>query len=337
MNSIYLDSGYLDISAIVHMGMPFTFIVGGRGIGKTYGALKYIVENRIPFMLMRRTQTQTDMINKPEFSPFKSVADDLGIEITVSNNSKYSALVNVSGEPLGYTCALSTISNLRGFDASNVRLLVYDEFIYERHERPIKGEGAAFLNAYETINRNRELPPRNQPPLQCLLLANSFNIGNDIFMEMGLVNVAAKMQQTGQEVYVNPQTGICIIMPNNSKISQSKAHTALYRATKDNNFTKMALGNEFIYNSNANIGSRPLREYRPVVSVGGITIYKHKSERYYYITDQEGIAKTCFTTDAVDMKRFLKQYGISLYNAYMGDRITFQNMLTKSLFEWYIL
>lgn len=335
--SIYLESGYLDIPAILHFNKPFTFIVGGRGIGKTYGALKYIIDNKIPFMLMRRTQTQTDMINKPEFSPFKSVADDLNRDIAVSSNSKYSSVVYLDDEPLGYTCALSTIANLRGFDASNVKLLVYDEFIPERHERPIKGEGAAFMNAYETINRNRELPPKNQPPLQCLLLANSFNIANDIFMEMGLVNIAAKMQRDDQELYINNQTGVCMIMPNNSRISKAKAETVLYKATKDGSFNKMALGNEFVYDNSDNIANRPLKEYRPVVTVGGITIYKHKSERGYYITEQDNGSKVKYNTDTVDLKRFLKKYGIALYNAYMADRVIFQNQLTKSLFEMYII
>lgn len=333
--NIYLESGYLNIPAILKLNKPFTFIVGGRGIGKTYGALKYIVDNRVSFMLMRRTQTQTDLINKPEFSPFKSVADDLTRDIAVSSNSKYSSIVYLDDEPLGYTCALSTISNMRGFDASNVKILVYDEFIPERHERPIKGEGAAFLNAYETINRNREL--KGQPPLQCLLLANSFNIANDIFMEMGLVNVAARMQRDGQELYINDQTGVCLIMPNNSRISEAKATTALYKATKDGTFNKMALGNEFAYDPDDNIGTKPLKEYRPVVTVGGITIYKHKSGRDYYVTEQDNGSQNRYNTDSVDLKRFLKKYGIGLYNAYMADRMTFQNMLTKSLFELYII
>lgn len=54
--SIYLDNGYVDIEKIVNYNLPFNFIVGGRGTGKTYGALKYAYEYNIRFMLMRRTQ-----------------------------------------------------------------------------------------------------------------------------------------------------------------------------------------------------------------------------------------------------------------------------------------
>ena len=45
--------------------------------------------------------------------------------------------------------ALSTVSNLRGFDMSDCTLLIYDEFIPEPHERPLKNEAAALFNAYE--------------------------------------------------------------------------------------------------------------------------------------------------------------------------------------------
>ena len=73
----FLDNGYADIESIINLNMPFTFIIGGRGTGKTYGVLKYIIENRKTIMLMRRTQAQTDLINKPEFSPFKVLETDL--------------------------------------------------------------------------------------------------------------------------------------------------------------------------------------------------------------------------------------------------------------------
>ena len=72
--SIYLKNGYVDIERILNYRIPFNFIIGGRGTGKTYGALKYTYENDIRFMLMRRTQAQCDLINKPEFNPYKVIA-----------------------------------------------------------------------------------------------------------------------------------------------------------------------------------------------------------------------------------------------------------------------
>ena len=90
---IYLDNGYLNINQILSYGVPFNFIVGGRGTGKTYGTLKtaYIENKR--FILMRRTQAQCDLINKPEFNPFKALNNDTGSNAVVKSISKYNAKI----------------------------------------------------------------------------------------------------------------------------------------------------------------------------------------------------------------------------------------------------
>ena len=59
----FLESGYADIESILSVGVPFIFLIGGRGTGKTYGALKYAVTHKRKIMLMRRTQSQADLIN----------------------------------------------------------------------------------------------------------------------------------------------------------------------------------------------------------------------------------------------------------------------------------
>lgn len=332
-NKIYLPSGYLNIRGILSYKCTFNFIVGGRATGKTYGALSTVLEDNIKFMLMRRTQAQADLINKPDFSPFKPVCDDKHIEITTASVSKYNAKFMLDDETIGYTCALSTIANMRGFDASDVKLLIYDEFIPERHERPIKSEGAAFLNAYETMNRNREL--KGKRPLTVLCLANAFDIANPIFLELGLVGIAEKMKQNDRELYIDRDKSILILLPDSSKIMKEKNNTALYRLTEGSEFKAMALNNDFIYNPTENIKSLPLREFNPVVTVGEITIYKHKSKRLYYVSEHRTGNPPTFTTDEIGLKRYIKNYGMRFYRLYMQNCFKFENMLTKSLFELY--
>ena len=337
---IYLSSGYVDIERILNYRIPFNFIIGGRGTGKTYGALKYAYENDIRFMLMRRTQAQCDLINKPEFNPYKVIATDLNRDIRVKSISKYNALIYeyygeyLEDKTMGYTCALSTIANMRGFDASDVTILLYDEFIPERHERALKNEGSAFLNAYETINRNREL--QHKEPLQVLCMANAFNIANAVFLELGLVGVCERMQNKGQDLYVNKERGILIAMLNKSDISKKKADTALYRITSGA-YADMALANDFSYNSTDDIKSKGLKEFKLLCTVGEISIYKHKSQRKYYVSEHRTGTADLFKSDEVGLKRYQKKYGLPLYSSYMRNNVTFENMLTKSLFELYTI
>lgn len=336
--SIYLDNGYLDIEKILSYEMPFNFIIGGRGTGKTYGSLLTAYKQNKRFILMRRTQAQCDLINKPEFNPYKAINTDIHENITVKSISKYNAKIVIDYEDretiLGYTCALSTIANMRGFDASDVSLLIYDEFIPEKHERSLKHEGSAFLNAFETINRNREL--KGNKALQVLCLANAFNIANPIFLELGLVGRCEKMRNKGQEFFIDKDRGILIILLQKSKISKAKADTALYRLSKGS-YTDMALNNDFIYNNADNIKSMPLKEYRLVCSVGEISIYKHKSKRMYYISEHRSGSAPEFKTDEVNLVRYRKNYGLIIYSAYMRNNVIFENMLAKSLFELYTM
>jgi hypothetical protein len=221
---------------------------------------------------------------------------------------------------------------MRGFDASDCKVLLYDEFIPERHERAIKNEGSAFLNAYETINRNREL--KGEEPLQALCLANAFNIANAIFLELGLVGICERMKAKGQELYINRDRGILIALLDKSRISQQKKDTALYRVA-GGAFAEMALANDFSYNDASDIKSRSLKEYRLLCSIGEISIYKHKSERRYYISEHRTGTAPEYKSDEVGLKRYQKNHGLMLYSAYMRGNVQFENMLTKSLFELY--
>ena len=335
---IYLDNGYLNIEQILSYGVPFNFIVGGRGTGKTYGTLKtaYIENKR--FILMRRTQAQCDLINKPEFNPFKALNNDTESNAVVKSISKYNAKIVEETEDderiLGYTCALSTIANMRGFDASDVELLIYDEFIPEKHERAIKNEGSAFLNAYETINRNREI--KGEKPLQVLCLANAFNIANPIFLELGLVGRCEKMKNVGQEIFIDKERGVCVVLLQKSKISKAKADTALYRLSSGS-YADMALSNDFVYNNSDNIKSMALKEFKLLCTVGEISIYKHKSKRLFYVSEHRSGTAPIYKSDEVNLQRYRKNHGVALYGAYMRNNIICESLLTKSLFELYTL
>ena len=335
---IYLENGYVDIEKILSYKMPYNFLVGGRATGKTFGSLLYCYQKDIRFMLMRRTQTQCDLINKPEFNPYKAVNAFIGSNVSVKSISKYNAKIIEESEEseklLGYTCALSTISNMRGFDASDVELLIYDEFIPEKHEKPLKAEGAAFLNAIETIGRNRELS--GSDPLQVLCLANAFNIANPIFLELGLVGRCEKMRNSGQELFIDRERGILVVLLYNSRISKAKADTALYRLSSGS-FREMALSNDFVYNSNESIRSTALKEYKLMCSVGEISIYRHKSRREYYVSEHRTGSAPAYKSDEVNLMRYKRNYGLILRGAYLRNSVTFENMLTKSLFELYTI
>ena len=74
--SLYADNGFLNIPFIMEKGSVFNFIWAGRGTGKTYGALKYLIENKYKFIMIRRTVTAVERLASPEMNPFTPLNDD---------------------------------------------------------------------------------------------------------------------------------------------------------------------------------------------------------------------------------------------------------------------
>lgn len=335
--NIYDSNGYLDMTRILGDSADIIVILGARGTGKTYGALKYMLDTDSRFILMRRTQTQIDMVAKPEFSPFKavdssictgSVSKNIGAFYRGEQNDK--GLYQPAGAPIGYSVALSTISNIRGFDASDVKYLLYDEFIPERHERPIKHEGEAFLNGYETINRNREL--QNKPALKAVLMSNTNSLDSPILSILGLTKIIEKMVKKKQALYISGDGKVKIIYTFKSPISEKKKESTIYRLVNQNSdFYRMAIENNFDSDSYANIVAVNLREYVPVVHIGDICIYQHKSNGCYFVSEHKSGAPERIENTTAGRTLFKRTYG-HIYLAFLSSLVRFESYSAKSAF-----
>ncbi len=345
---IYQDNGYIDVGAIVDTmrqnNVTFTFLWGGRGIGKTYNSLAYFTEQKIKFLLMRRQTNQMEALSTKVLSPFNVLNTDKGwnIQPKMVTAKKLSTFAEereedgkiIRSEPVCSFVSLQGIAGLRGFDASTTDFLLFDEFIREGHERPIPNEADAFLNAYETINRNREL--QGKPPLLVLCMANSNNIVNPLFVKLGLVSKALQLEKDENREYsIDRERGYMLIDGKKSPISKMKANTALYKLVgQESSFYGMAIGNEFTDVDLSNVRSRPLVEYKPITVVGELCIYKHKFKRMFYVSMHTQGTPDVYTTNKIDLKRFARKYA-HLWLAYLASRVEFEAYECKALFENY--
>lgn len=331
--NLYLKSGWLDVRSIISAGYTFNFITGGRGIGKTYGFIKYFIDNDIPFILLRRTEIETQLQTDPKTSSVSVYLDTLGTSFhTMLHGKKIRSLYRDDNDHEICICAaLSTFASLRGIDLSKYKYILYDEFITEPHVRALKMEGLALSSAYETINRNRELS--GVDPVRLFALSNSLNIANDIFMHFDLVTPAETMIGSGQEVYTSGRVMLLILQ--NSPISKAKADTALYDAASEE-YAKMAIQNQFILNDFRYVKKQPLKEYRPIWSVGSLYIYEHKSRPEYYVTfTRAKLAKSqTYGDNYMDLKRMQRDHIRTWWN-YLDGMIKFDSYKAVSLFEKY--
>ena len=328
---LFLANGYLNMKGIMDMRYPFTFVTGARRIGKTYGAISECLKNDYKFYYMRRTQTELEACKSPELSPFK----DFGINVKAKKMTPqvlgfYDE--DNDGSLIAPGIALTTLHNSRGISGEGYDLIVYDEFIPEKIARPIAGEFDAWSNVYETLNSNRELS--GEPPMIYLCLANSNAAANPIFMGLRLVTVLERMKREHRIFWTDDERGILLVNVEGSPISEKKRTTALGRLTAGTDFARMAYDNEYAFDDFSNIEPRALREYTPLVTVGEITIYKHKSRKDYFVTEHKAGSPKVYGSNEREIEAFSRGAG-RLRDAYLSGQIFFESYLVKILFIKY--
>lgn len=331
---------YINIWDSFDKSYPFQIFIGGRGTGKTYSALNGVVERNEPFIYMRRTAQELDMITNSKdrgegANPFKVLNKDKGYDLAFHRiKQNFSGIYHTNNEgqpeglPAGYGIALSTISSIRGLDFSDVKTIIYDEFIPESHVKKIKDESEALFNAYETINRNRELS--GQDPVYMFLLANSNNIYNEIFKGMNVVKEIEKMIRRNKEVYSDQDRGLRIhLLSNNSDYVNAKSNTALYKLTAGTKFSDMALNNKFAFNDFSLVGYKDIKGLRPVASIGNAYIYEGKE--FIYVTYAIGKCVHYNNTLEQDRKAFCLLLQNDLQDLFVRGRLFFESYELKQL------
>lgn len=325
---LYLDNGYLNIDYVLSKQCPFTLVLGGRGTGKTYGAICNALDHDRYFAFIRRTQTQIDLLSKPDLNPFQAVAFDRHIDLhTVPLSKQHSAIMHDSDQ-IGFMAALSTFSNMRGFSSENTTLMIYDEFIPETHERAIANEETVFANMYETINRNRELKGRQ--PLQALLLSNSNFLASPILLALGLTDIIPGMRDKGQVEYINKNKGIALFNLWDSPISQQKKQTALYKATAGSTYAEMAIDNSFALDDLRDIESRSLKGCKLLGRIGPVFIYKEPDGYWYASSHGAGTPKREYEITPEDIRRF-KRENPMCWTRIMQRKIRYENFKCKHI------
>lgn len=336
MNDLYLKSGYVNAEKYFQDSAPFVMAIGGRGIGKTYGVLQQLLQRDERFIYMRRTQSMIDTLKFPNFNPFRS----LDPSICTAPIGKYTIgfyhgvldekdnVWRPAGEPIGVGVALSTFGSIRGIDGNDFTCILYDEFIPQTNDRKIKNEGTSFLNALESINRNRELQDR--PPLKTILLSNSNSIDSPIIDSLGALRTISGMMKRGIP-YRQENNLLAIYLYFDSPISEAKRNTALYQLSNDDDFNAMSLDNRFSQNDFEWVQNKPLKEYRPVVSIGEITICEHKSGSDIYVISGSK-APIRYTTLKNDLKAFQNKY-FKYYQKLIRKEIAYADISCKLEFE----
>lgn len=203
---------YYNFQRILSYNAGYNFIVGGRGIGKTFGAQELVIKDAV-----RKTvedAVQEALISGAEFVYVRRYKDD----IKVAKQTFFDAVAfkfpklefRVQGDfaqyakalpsdfhqrekkeqarivkerqwtTIGYFIALSLAQKYKSTAYPRVRTIIFDEFIIEKgFTRYLPDEMNVFNGLYSTIARNRK-------GVRVLFLANSVSLDNPYFIALGI-------------------------------------------------------------------------------------------------------------------------------------------------------
>jgi len=213
-----------------------------------------------------------------------------------------------------YTTCLSTFSQTRGKDFSDVDNIFYDEIIPEVNAVPFRKQGIAFMNAYETINRNREL--EGKEPVKVIFCGNAINLNNSLLMELGISGIIARMYKKKLLRYTDKKRSIYIELMEDSLYINAKKETSLYKLTRGTDFESEALYNNFVNDNFDLVKKIDKRNYTPVIEFDKYTIYIEKNSGAVHIEQCTGIAKEKYSytyRDALRVK-FSPRYRLAKIN-----------------------
>lgn len=300
-------------------------IIGGRGVGKTYSTIDFMMELDTPFIYLRNKATQIDSCCSAFGNPFKKWSKNTGREVFIKSTKDCGLIFEKVGDETilrGYALPLSIFENMRGVDLSDVTHVLFDEFI--ERDRLKFDQFAGFMNFYETVNRNREL--EGEPALQCFLLSNAQKLDSPILAGLDLVSTIEGMIRSGQRNFSTEN--VWLSLPE-SEVSEAKKKTALYKIAQGTNYYKEALENKFANDSFYGVKKQPVNEYIGYAAIDGIYLYRHKSNGSYYACNTP-----CENIPVYDSKVntmiLYRTFYMTIAAAYASGKLFFSDFMVKS-------
>lgn len=320
---------YYDAAEDIKKGYTFNFVIGGRGVGKTYSRLLYAIKNKECIIYLRRTEREIELINKGITNPYTPINADYNTDYGMEKIGELSVITDKNNDDYfgGYAFALSTFANVRGADMSRCTNIIFDEFIPEKHKQRMKGEADAFFNLYESVNRNREL--QGKEPCKVTCYSNAVTLNSPILIELGLTSRIENMLVKNMEYWADDDRSILIHLVKNDEFMEEKKKTALYRLTEGTQFYKHALNNEFAYDTFYNVKHRPLKEYVPLCAIDNVYIYRHKSNNRLYACYSRADCPEYTTKDSLAL--FRRNHGIYVREALISGKLDFSEFSVKIL------
>lgn len=318
---------YYDPNKMLSYNRILNFVIGARGIGKTYGLKKHVINRAIKhgkqFIYLRRYKSEIRGKLNNFFNDIKDEFPD--VELKVKGRNFYA-----DDKLIGYTLVLSSWQSEKGNAYPKVETILYDEFLREKDNSGyIPNEPSALLNLMDTVFRNRD-------NVRCICLSNAVSIVNPFFVYFKIVpNIERRF---------NKNESILVEIPDSKDFTDVRKKSKFGKLVDGTDYADMAIENDFVNDSSVFLERKtPESKYQFTMIHEGLTmgVWVDVERATMYMSPEHDPSSKkvyCLTTD--DLREgvtllkgaFNKNlYTVKMMNAFKQGQLRFDNQRIRTV------
>lgn len=238
---------FYDITPLLSRQSLLNFVLGERGVGKSYGFKKFVINDYLKrgneFVYIRRYKDELTIACDSFFEQLTDNGEFEDHTLQVQVSKKKVTKFKCDGNVFGYAVPLTTASILKSASFGKVKTIVFDEFlICDPVHHYLRNEVIQFLETIETIARLRDV--------RIILLANASSEDNPYFDFFGIKLDLKKEFNTYKDGLITVQ------YIKNEQYRKAKRDTKFGRLIDGTEYGKYAIDNEFLLDDSSFIGPR---------------------------------------------------------------------------------
>lgn len=308
-------------------------LIGERGVGKTYGAKKYVINRFLKknkqFVYIRRYET--DLIESVGSTSdnkfFEQVQKEFPNHTFEIHKTKKIRKLIIDKKVCGYALPLSSADSLKSSTYENVDTIIYDEFMLKEGstQHYLKNEPEVILDLIETVARLRDV--------KIFLLGNAISSTAPIMSYFNLTlpyNTDIKLFKKGL---------ILVNYIKNEPYREFKKQTNFGKLIEGTRYSKYAIDNEFLTDSKSFIKKKGESKFYFIFTLNNreYGVWRDKDDVMYISEDIDPNCPLRFAINIDDhdestllLKSRTNPYFVSIINHYRCAMLCFENQMIKN-------
>lgn len=148
---------YYNYDRVISYNIPVNCLFGERGVGKSFGAKKYVIKDYIKkkhkFLYLRRYEKELNSVFDPEHPFFNSSIKEIFPEHKLYTKGKK---FYCDDECFGIAKRLTEAQDLKSGEYEDIKTIIIDEYPIEKNRRYyLPDEGMILMSIFDSIARNR--------------------------------------------------------------------------------------------------------------------------------------------------------------------------------------